>query len=64
MVRKELTEGFGEIGMAVAMKIAGDFLQGDDIRIPDAVGDPHGVEFVIQTHTELDVVADELHDTL
>ena len=61
---KERGEGLDQIGMPVAVKTAGHLLQGDNVRRRDAVGDPARIEFAIQPDAELDVVADELHDTL
>ncbi len=61
---KERRKGLDQIGVVVPAITARDFLQRDDVRLTDAVGDPAWVETPVLAETILDVVAYELHDTL
>ncbi len=61
---KERRKGLDQIGIVVSAITARDFLQRDDVRLTDAVGDPAWVETPVLAETILDVVAYELHDTL
>lgn len=61
---KQRRKSLDKIGITVPAVAAGHFLKRDHVRIADAVGDPMRVETAVLAKAILDVVADELHDTL